>query len=73
VHTFRLLWLPDEYAFDIDGKKTWRSKSGGVCQVPRYMLLSDEIGPWAGDIADAQLPDQFLVDFVRVHDLRDAE
>jgi len=68
-HTFGLLWMPDEYVFYIDGKETWRSKAGGVCQVPQYMLLSDEIGSWAGDIAEAKLPDQFLVDYVRVYDL----
>ena len=32
------------------------------------MLLSDEIGSWAGDITKAKLPDQFLVDYVRVYD-----
>jgi beta-glucanase (GH16 family) len=70
-HTFGLLWLPDEYIFYVDGKETWRSKAGGVCQVPQYMLLSDEIGPWAGDISKAKLPDQFMVDYVRVYDLVD--
>ena len=43
-HTFGLWWKPDEYVFYVDGKETWRSKAGGVCQVPEYMLLSDEIG-----------------------------
>lgn len=71
--TFGLLWLPDEYIFYVDGKETWRSKAGGVCQVPQYMLLSDEIGSWAGDITKAKLPDRFLVDYVRVYDLVDAE
>jgi hypothetical protein len=33
------------------------------------MLLSDEIGSWAGDIKDANLPDRFMVDYVRVYDL----
>ena len=33
-HTFSLLWLPDEYVFYVDGKETWRTKAGGVCQVP---------------------------------------
>ena len=60
---------PDEYVFYVDGKETWRTKAGGVCQVPEYILLSDEIGNWAGDIAKAKLPDQFLVDYVRVYDL----
>jgi beta-glucanase (GH16 family) len=72
-HTFGLVWLPDEYVFTIDGKATWRTKAGGVCQVPLYIKLSDEVGPWAGDIARAKLPDQFLVDYVRVYDLVDQD
>lgn len=68
-HTFGLLWTPDEYVFYADGKETWRSKAGGVCQVPQYILLSDEIGAWAGDITKAKLPDRFLVDYVRVYEL----
>jgi hypothetical protein len=32
-----------------------------------------EIGPWAGDITKAKLPDRFLVDYVRVYDLVDVE
>lgn len=72
-HTFGLLWLPDQYIFYVDGKETWRSQAGGVCQVPQYMLLSDEIGSWAGDIGEADLPDQFLVDYVRVYHLVDVK
>jgi beta-glucanase (GH16 family) len=68
-HTFGLWWKPDEYVFYVDGKETWRTKAGGVCQVPEYILLSDEIGKWGGNIAAAKLPDQFLVDYVRVYDL----
>ncbi|MBM3499835.1 MAG: glycoside hydrolase family 16 protein [Armatimonadetes bacterium] len=68
-HTFSLWWKPDEYVFYVDGNETWRTNAGGVCQVPLYLKLSDEIGPWAGDIADAQLPDAFLVDYVRVYDV----
>lgn len=70
-HTFSLLWLPDEYVFYVDGKETWRTKAGGVCQVPLYIKLSDEVGKWGGDIAKATLPDAFLVDYVRVYDLVD--
>jgi hypothetical protein len=44
-----------------------------VSQVPGYLKLSDEIGNWAGDITQAQLPDQFLVDYVRVYTLVDAK
>jgi len=40
-----------------------------VCQVPLYIKLSDEVGDWAGDIKKVKLPDEFLVDYVRVYDL----
>jgi beta-glucanase (GH16 family) len=68
-HTFSLLWMPDQYVFYVDGKEMWRTKAGGVCQVPLYIKLSDEVGNWGGDIAKAKLPDKFLVDYVRVYDL----
>ena len=68
-HTFGVLWLPDHYVFYIDGRESWSSTAGGVSQVPEYLLLSDEVGPWAGEIAKAALPDAFLVDYVRVYDL----
>lgn len=71
-HTFSLWWKADEYVFYVDGKETWRTNAGGVCQVPLYIKLSNEIGDWAGDITKAKLPDQFLVDYVRVYDLVDA-
>jgi beta-glucanase (GH16 family) len=68
-HTFSLWWKPDEYVFYVDGQEMWRTSAGGVCQAPLYIKLSDEIGTWAGKIADAQLPDAFLVDYVRVYDV----
>lgn len=70
-HTFALWWKPDEYVFYVDGQETWRTRAAGICQVPEYLLLSDEIGKWGGDITKAQLPDAFLVDYVRVYDLVD--
>ena len=68
-HTFGLLWTPKEYVFYVDGKETWRTTAGGVCQAPLYVKLSDEVGKWGGDIRKAKLPDRFLVDYVRVYDL----
>lgn len=70
-HVFSLWWSPTEYVFYVDGKETWRSKDGGVCQVPLYLKWSTEIGPWAGDIRKAKLPDDTVVDYVRVFDLVD--
>jgi len=68
-HTFGLWWTDQEYVFYVDGKETWRSNGGGACQVPLYVKLTEEVGPWAGDIKTAALPDYFTVDYVRVFDL----
>lgn len=70
-HTSALWWKQNEYIFYIDGKETWRTSAGGVSQSPEYILLSDEVSKWAGDISKAKLPDAILVDYVRVYDLLD--
>ena len=67
-HTFAVHWRPDEYVFYVDGLETWRTSAGGVSQVPEYAKLTEEIGKWGGDIAKADLPDRFVVDYVRVYD-----
>jgi beta-glucanase (GH16 family) len=67
-HTFGLHWKKDEYVFYVDGKETWRTSAGGVSQVPQYIKLTEEIGKWGGDINKAELPDYFVVDYVRVYD-----
>ena len=68
-HNYGLLWTSEEYVFYVDGKEVWRSRAGGVSQVPEYLKLTEEIGDWAGDISHAKLPDFFEVDYVRVYDL----
>ena len=68
-HTFSVWWKPTEYVFYVDGKETWRTNAGGVCQTPLYIKVSDEVGKWGGDITKANLPDALLVDYVRVYDL----
>jgi hypothetical protein len=67
-HTFGLYWTPDVYVFYVDGEETWRTSAGGVSQVPAYVKLTDEVGEWAGDIHEADLPDYTLFDYVRVYD-----
>jgi alpha-L-fucosidase len=71
-HTFGLHWTPDEYVFYVNGQETWRTSAGGVSQVPEYAKLTEEIGKWGGDIARAELPDCFVVDYVRVYDPADS-
>jgi len=65
-HTVGLLWTPDSYTFYVDGEKTWHTEKG-ISQRPEYMILSLEVGEWAGNIAKANLPDRFYVDYVRVY------
>ncbi len=66
-HTIGLLWTPEKYIYYIDGVKTWTHSYGGVCEKPGELIISDEIGTWAGDIKKAALPDTFTVDYVRVY------
>jgi beta-glucanase (GH16 family) len=68
-HTFSLWWSATEYVFYVDGREVWRTTAGGVSQVPEFLKLTEEIGSWAGDIRQAELPDFFLVDYVRVYAL----
>ncbi len=72
-HTFGLFWTPEEYVFYVDGKETWRTNAGSVSQVPQFMKLTEEIGKWGGDITKANLPDSFVVDYVRVYDVAEQE
>jgi len=70
-HTFGLFWTPEEYVFYVNGQETWRTRGGGVSQVPQFAKLTEEIGKWGGDITQAVLPDEFVVDYVRVYDITD--
>ena len=72
-HTYALVWTPKEYVFYIDGKESWRTSAGGVSQVPAFVKLTTEVSAkgkkkWNGDPAKANLPDHFIVDYVRVYD-----
>ncbi len=68
-HDYALLWTPEEYCVYVDGQEVWRTKAGGVSQVPEYLKLTEEIGKWGGDITKARLPDYFEVDYVRVYEM----
>jgi len=65
-HTIGFLWTPTNYVFYVDGKETWQTDKG-VSHRPQYMILSLEVGNWAGDISKAELPDYLYVDYVRVY------
>ncbi len=66
-HKFALRWSPDEYIFLIDDVVTHRTKAGGICKVPGYMLVTTECGTWGGDwvLKEGETSDM-LVDYVKV-------
>ena len=67
-HTFALKWTPEEYVFYVDGVETWRTNAGGVSQVPAFLRFTLEFSQgWNGKIEEADLPDDFVVDYVRVY------
>jgi len=65
-HTFALEWTPDSYTFYVDGVETWET-GRAVSHRSEYIILSAEVGKWAGDIARASLPDTVYFDYVRVY------
>ncbi len=67
-HTFAVEWSPEEYVFYVDEQVTWRTKKA-VSHRKEYILLSEEIGKWGGKIQNAELPDFFEVDYVRVYEV----
>jgi hypothetical protein len=74
-HIFNCNWTPTNYFFYIDGALVYSTNAGGVCQVPNFMYISDEIGhfgtgsnAWGtGPITGATLPDYTYVEYVRVY------
>lgn len=68
-HTFGLLWTPEGYTYYVNGEATWQI-SEAVSQRSQYIILSVEVGEWAGKIKRADLPAEFVVDYVRVYQKR---
>ena len=76
-NTYGVKWTPEEYVFYVNGRETGRSRFGGVCGEPLYMLLSVEVdgvggvprAGWSGKITKNKagaMPAEFVVDSVRV-------
>lgn len=71
-HTFGLEWTAEGYTYYVNGEPTW-SIQEGVSQRSQYLILSIEVGEWAGKIKRADLPENFVVDYVRVYQKADAQ
>ena len=66
-HTYAVDWSEDGYIFFVDGKETWRTDAGGGCEIPLYLMISDEEGGWSGNPNKAKnLPDKTYVDYIKV-------
>lgn len=64
-HVFGVEWTGEGYAFYVDGRHAWTTRDA-PSDTPEHIILSVEIGKWAGDIAQAKLPQAVKVDWVRV-------
>ena len=64
--TFGFLWTDKLYTFYINNKIVWATTEA-ISKRSEYIRLSMAIGKWGGDIAKANLPDSFYVDYVRVY------
>lgn len=64
-HVFGVDWTTEGYAFYVDGRHVWTTRDA-PSDVPQHIILSVEIGKWAGDIKQAKLPQSVKVDWVRV-------
>jgi beta-glucanase (GH16 family) len=65
-HTIAVEWTDTQYVFYIDQIETWRTTTA-VSQRSEYIILSDEVDTWGGDITLATLPDTVFFDYVRVY------
>lgn len=65
-HVYGLLWEKDRYVFFVDDYQVWELREG-ISDVAQYLLLSNEVGPWAGNIDKTKLPDAMVCDYVRAY------
>jgi beta-glucanase (GH16 family) len=71
-HTYGLLWEPGRLVFYCDGKQMAEYKNERVGSTPMFMILNVQTGRWdTKDIDDAKLPDEWVVDYVRVWQSKD--
>jgi beta-glucanase (GH16 family) len=75
-HTFAVEWSPTGFRWFVDGHLTheasggW-SAPGGAGGAPFdqdfFITLNLQVGGWAGQVDDAQLPARYEVDYIRVY------
>ena len=76
-HTFGVLWTPEKYVFYVDGKEDG-TITENVSDIEQFILISTEVKGYRNEnhrptdeaIAAAEAGDNFLVDYVRVFDIK---
>ncbi len=63
-HEIGINWQPTQYDYYVDGSNTFSYNGPGIAQTPGYLLLTDEVGTFAGSIANAVLPDFMNIEYV---------
>ena len=70
--TAGLLWLPGKAVFYANGQEVGRWENDRICNVPAYMMFTMPNGGWDGNVLDdSDLPDDFIIDYVRVWQRKD--
>ena len=69
LHTFGLEWTPNSYTTYVDGVKTYTYKATDlISKVPQFLILSLHVDKLvAGPLNIDELPDKYIVDYVRVY------
>jgi beta-glucanase (GH16 family) len=67
-----LLWTPGSAVFYCNGKELWRWEDPQVGNIPSSILIEMTTGGWDNNaVDDAQLPADYLIDYVRVWQRKD--
>jgi len=65
--TAGLLWLPGKAVYYCNGKEVARWENPRIASVPAEMMFTLPAGGWDNDwLDDTKLPDDFVIDYVRV-------
>lgn len=73
-HIYRLDWSAEELVYYIDGEAVWRRSAKDVAAIPLYLKVTGEISTkpwlltdqWSGVLKPENLPDDFVIDYVKV-------
>lgn len=65
--TAGLLWTPGELVYYCNGREVARWKNDRIPSIPARMMFTLPMGGWDNSpLDDSQLPDDFVIDYVRV-------